>query len=535
MPARLRYQAEGRRDARLDWIRGYAVLAMSVNHFGLDASAFHPFTGGSAFLINAAEVFFFVSGLTLGVVSSRRAVADAIGRCYRRAGEIWVAVLILAAGAVLYGGSGRFLDEPFRFLGAVLTLQEAPNWGDVLVSYVLYMLVVPIAIVMLSGARTLLAIGALVSVYALSQLDPEGLGLPFSSFRNPAANAPLFFGGLLIGWHRDAVSAWWGARRWSALVDASVVAVGIAGLAFYIFGRDAFTWGDAALERFDFGRREYRMPPECLAVVFVYLRCIWLLVDRLWLVLDRALGWLTRWVGRSAMTAYVAHAMTIPVAWWIVGASSIDLDAGMLVGATAITTLYLACVLALVAACRIVMHLARKAPARFGLTHLVGPATACLLLVGGVVIDASGWRSPETDERYEEDWADELEREVYEVFSGFDNERGALLVRVWWMDESDRDGAYDGLAEIASEVIADELDAEPGQVRLLADVPATGDALRARGFGDDDDAPRIAIFEMEGEELQDDGAYERVKGDITRLRADPEDALVLLVVRLEEE
>lgn len=59
----LRYRGEARRDPRLDWIRGYAVLAMSVNHFGLDASVYHPFTGGSVFLVNAAEVFFFVSGL----------------------------------------------------------------------------------------------------------------------------------------------------------------------------------------------------------------------------------------------------------------------------------------------------------------------------------------------------------------------------------------------------------------------------------------------------------------------------------------
>ena len=68
----MRYDSTGIRDERLDLLRGYAVFAMSVNHLGIGSRFFTPVTGGSVFLINAAEVFFFISGLTLGMISRGR-------------------------------------------------------------------------------------------------------------------------------------------------------------------------------------------------------------------------------------------------------------------------------------------------------------------------------------------------------------------------------------------------------------------------------------------------------------------------------
>src|ERR687884_1394995 len=57
----------GRRDLRLDLLRGFAVFAMVVDHFG--GRSFLTFlTGGNEFLVSAAEGFVFLSGFVMGMV-----------------------------------------------------------------------------------------------------------------------------------------------------------------------------------------------------------------------------------------------------------------------------------------------------------------------------------------------------------------------------------------------------------------------------------------------------------------------------------
>ena len=45
---------EGKRDLRLDFLRGFCLIAMVINHGGPD-SYWQIITGGSVFLINAAD------------------------------------------------------------------------------------------------------------------------------------------------------------------------------------------------------------------------------------------------------------------------------------------------------------------------------------------------------------------------------------------------------------------------------------------------------------------------------------------------
>src|ERR687885_566562 len=84
-----RYAQQGRRDLRLDFLRGFAVFAMIVDHLG-SASWLYPLTGGNVFFVSrvahaagrvrgapnarptrdvsAAEGFVLISGLLVGIV-----------------------------------------------------------------------------------------------------------------------------------------------------------------------------------------------------------------------------------------------------------------------------------------------------------------------------------------------------------------------------------------------------------------------------------------------------------------------------------
>ena len=65
----LRYDNRTPRDVRLDLLRGFALFAMAINHVGFHNSIYHTVSGRSEFLINAAEGFFFISGMTLGFIA----------------------------------------------------------------------------------------------------------------------------------------------------------------------------------------------------------------------------------------------------------------------------------------------------------------------------------------------------------------------------------------------------------------------------------------------------------------------------------
>src|SRR5205823_4722211 len=83
----------GRRDRRLDLLRGYCVVAMTVDH--LDAPTWlYVFTGGNRFFVSAAEGFLFISGLVMGVVY--RPILEKSG--------LWAAAAkALRRAALLYG------------------------------------------------------------------------------------------------------------------------------------------------------------------------------------------------------------------------------------------------------------------------------------------------------------------------------------------------------------------------------------------------------------------------------------------------
>src|SRR5438477_10845772 len=77
-----KYAEASKRDLRLDLLRGYCVLAMTVDH--LDAPTWlYMLTGGNRFFVSAAEGFLFISGMVMGIIY--RPIAETSG--------LWAAAL----------------------------------------------------------------------------------------------------------------------------------------------------------------------------------------------------------------------------------------------------------------------------------------------------------------------------------------------------------------------------------------------------------------------------------------------------------
>ncbi len=346
----LRYADIDARDHRLDLLRGFALFAMAVNHLGFHNSLFHTVTGRSVFLINAAEGFFFISGMTLGFIAARDTLGRSVERLLQRTWIVYLATVGIAAGfaalAVSTGlavwGDPAWIAEggAGQFLAGVVTLREGFHGSDVLVTYVVYLGVSALALWLLHRGRGIAVGAALGITYLVSQLYPELTEIPVASFRNLAANSPVFFGGLLIGFYRRDLAAWWqrvAAAPLRFTINAMTVVAAALLLCLYATNYTAWPWLGIRLDD-TIGLRESAMPPLQLGIVFLYLRAVWILADRLWVAVTAVAGWLLLPLGRASLFTYTAHLVAMVVIFNLPGIT----DEVGTTAATAIVGLYVA-------------------------------------------------------------------------------------------------------------------------------------------------------------------------------------------------
>ena len=154
-----RYAAESKRDLRLDFLRGFAVFAMVVDHLG-GASWLYALTGGNRFLVSAAEGFVFISGVVAGIVYGNRVRAAgwraAAPKLLLRAWTLYTLAVWLAIStallAALFGlpGGSAVAEDPARFVLEVLALRRTFYLVDVMLLYAFLMLLAPLALGLLA-------------------------------------------------------------------------------------------------------------------------------------------------------------------------------------------------------------------------------------------------------------------------------------------------------------------------------------------------------------------------------------------------
>lgn len=320
----LKYTQEGKRDLRLDFLRGFCLFAMAINHAGLD-SYWQIITGGSVFLINAADGFFFISGMTLGIISVGRPLTQAVERVLKRTWQVYLATLVLSFGfasMVLLTGIElweegvvviRSVYDLREMAIGILTMRYIVHGSDVLIVYVVYLGLSPLVLWGMHKKHTGRVIAAMVGIYVLSLLSLEMTELPFASFRHLAANNLIFFGGLVIGYHRDMISSKWNQWKLSHLLDGLVIVIGIFFLYLYTTNFKAYpNIGDLIYQN---EYREWELPPLNLVIVFIYIRIFWLMATYLWKPLNRITGWLMIPFGQASLFTFMLHLALIPIFW----------------------------------------------------------------------------------------------------------------------------------------------------------------------------------------------------------------------------
>ena len=212
-------EPSNRRDLRLDFFRGVALVFIFVDHIPENFLSY--FTLQAVAFFDAAEVFIFISGFTAAIVYGQRLAAKgwlyATAQIWRRAWQLYVAHVFLfvifiaevsytamAFNNPMYNEEMRvadFLDQPYISVIKALLLQFQPTFLDILPLYIVMMLIFPVILLGISYRPSLVLIPSLAAYLAVQLFGvpvpayPEGHVWYF----NPLAWQFLFVSGAVLG------------------------------------------------------------------------------------------------------------------------------------------------------------------------------------------------------------------------------------------------------------------------------------------------------------------------------------------------
>ncbi|MGH2367949.1 MAG: OpgC domain-containing protein [Chloroflexota bacterium] len=321
-----RYVEAGRRDLRLDFLRGYCAFAMVVDHIG-GASFLYPLTGGNQFFVSAAEGFIFLSGLLVGLIYGPRVLRDGLAavqlHLLKRAFTLYGVTLGLTFTFV---GLSRLADMPWlqdvdpltpELVVGILTLHHTYYLVDVMLLYTLLLAIAPLAMLLLTSGLTWTVVLFSAGVWALYQWFPAQAQVPWPIANNDtflvSAWQLWFFGGLVIGYHRSWIWRRLGhLPRRPAIVALVLAAAGLIALRVtngaVLAGLGGTADGVAALDLlFD---KHYARPGRIVAFT-VFFPLLYLLLTYCWRPLAAVAGWLCIPFGQNALYVYAMHLFTV--------------------------------------------------------------------------------------------------------------------------------------------------------------------------------------------------------------------------------
>lgn len=323
-------EAAGRRDLRLDLLRGWCVVVMIVDHVGGESSWLYALTGGNRFFVSAAEGFVLISGVTMGAVYAqviaREGIAGMAAKVLRRVRTLYALTVVLT---ITFAGLSAMLGSPWTreatpgrpaefFLG-VLTLRRSYSLTDVLLLYTMLVLAAAPVLAALAHRRAALALGLSWTLWLLWQLRQAEVELPWTivdgGFPFMAWQA-IFVTGIVVGYHRDAIAARLSAGRRRALLVAAggttvvLVALFAGGLVVPPSLFSAGTLGPLGDALFDKDDASVGRVLALLAIgPFAYA-----VSTVAWVPLRRFTGWLLLPFGQRALVAYGAHIFVVALA-----------------------------------------------------------------------------------------------------------------------------------------------------------------------------------------------------------------------------
>jgi len=310
--------AAGKRDLRIDLLRGFCIFVMIVDHVGGETSWLYVLTGGDNFIVSAAEGFVLLSGFSMGLVHrvtiQRHGVRATFERVFGRARFLYLMTVLLtmAFASVSFAFATPWSAEstPARsrtdFVLSVLTLHRAYSLTDVLVLYTLLVAMAAPVLALLHRGYTGAVLAMSVSAWVVFQISPARVprfwsitdgGFPFSAWQL------LFVLGLVLGFHRPSLERYLTPSRLLALAAGSAVAI-VAVLALHLdqWALGLGTGDPNFTQDVLFDKNDARIGR--IVGLMVVAPALYALTTVAWAPLQRVLGRLLLPMGQRALFAY---------------------------------------------------------------------------------------------------------------------------------------------------------------------------------------------------------------------------------------
>jgi hypothetical protein len=218
----------------LDLLRGLFIAVILIDHLSRFPGFYELVTGEGRLWVSAAEGFFFISGVLVGIVRGNEVRSGHVAAVFMK---LWKRAFLLGAwsiGLTLFYqvlaaniGEGPRIVHDFvvyhsipSLLIDVVSFRYVYGWADFLPYYAAFLFWSPFALVSLKKAWWI------VPLISISLWINRG-----TSFYD--AWQPLFFSGVLIGYFRNELASYW--QRMAPLLRRGVlIIVGIAAVATYL-------------------------------------------------------------------------------------------------------------------------------------------------------------------------------------------------------------------------------------------------------------------------------------------------------------
>jgi hypothetical protein len=314
-----------------DLLRGYFLVAIILDHLAFYPNGLDWWTGRGQLYVSAAEGFFLISGIVLGIVRGSKLIDKPMRQVtsllLNRAVQLYITAIVLMLFFTFIGW--QFIDNPglkagirlpseniWDVLKGALTFEYIYGWADYLRLYAIFIFVSPIAMWLLRHKLWYVVMGISLFVwtqFGASTLDTAELSQVYSW-------QLIFFGGLTIGFHWNAIKAWWQKlhlplRKMVVACTVSIAAITMVASFLLVHGEEFI--GSSAHFLTDinmvvnpmFNKEE--LPLKRIVLFMIWFGASFWLFTRYEAQIKRWLGWLLLPFGHNSLYVYTMHAILV--------------------------------------------------------------------------------------------------------------------------------------------------------------------------------------------------------------------------------
>lgn len=324
-------QTASRRIIAFDVLRGLMLAIMLVDHIELYPSLFDMFTGRGRLFVSAAEGFFFLSGLLVGMVYKRRIALGMkfiFKKMWIRSAELYVLAAITTLGyafwAVTAGkASIKYgLPNPVdwgNIIHETLLLRYGFGWADFLMRFSILMFFAPFGFYLLKRGwwKVLLMITA---------------GVWFFRDQNfTMAWQLLFMSGMVVGYYWSEITTKVKALPRStqrllyrSVMTASAVTFSLSYASVYLLSYinerpESVSWSvrtfvghvNVVNEQIWIYAEKWTLGPLRIVLFALWFTALFLLVNKHYPVINRATRGVFEILGRNSLFVYLLHSFIV--------------------------------------------------------------------------------------------------------------------------------------------------------------------------------------------------------------------------------